>query len=183
MWAGGEMPALLMACLPKTRQTTRHFTETDYWYTQWLNLKHVRLSHKQYMKQTDSVNRDCRWIFNKFKRLFTPVNILWKAFHVHNCKLLIFSPSSDLFFPPLGNIQYSLSWEFSVPAYYPTILLLAVWWQAVCWGGALEDQRWSVVCWSSETHRTLAMRRLMLMTLVTGSTAELLDINKTTKSL
>lgn len=121
MWAGGEMPALLMACLPKTtRQTTRHFTETDYWYAQWLNLKHVRLSHKQYMKQTDSVNRDCRWIFNKFKRLFTPVNILWKAFHVHNCKLLIFSPSSDLFFPPLENIQYSLSWEFSVPAYYLT---------------------------------------------------------------
>lgn len=31
MWAGGEMPALLMACLPKTtRQTARHFTETDY---------------------------------------------------------------------------------------------------------------------------------------------------------
>lgn len=72
MWPGGEMPALLMACLPKTtRQTARHFTGTDYCYTQWLNLKHVRLSHKQYMKQTASVTRDCRWIFNKFKRLCT----------------------------------------------------------------------------------------------------------------
>lgn len=72
MWAGGEMPALLMACLPKTtRQTARHFTETDYCYTQWLNLKHVRLSHKQYMKQTDSVNQDFSHLLTFFGKHFT----------------------------------------------------------------------------------------------------------------
>lgn len=55
-------------------------------------------------------------------------------------------------------------------------LLLTVRWPTACWEEVSGDQHWSGVCWSSGKHTTWAMRRLTLMTWVTGWIVGLFEV-------